>query len=83
MHLTFDSFTLGRFVSFTTDGCPDGALQISESNRPQVGAPGAGHLGVRQSTIAKPIASRYSFTSIVFQEWKRVTTSTTAWSISF
>lgn len=35
--LTFDSFTLGRFVSFTSDGCPDGALQISESNRPQVG----------------------------------------------
>ncbi|KAK9718758.1 hypothetical protein QE152_g23014 [Popillia japonica] len=37
MYLTFDSFTLGRFVSFTSDGCPDGALQISESNRPQVG----------------------------------------------
>ncbi|KAF7286391.1 hypothetical protein GWI33_005683 [Rhynchophorus ferrugineus] len=35
--VTFDSFTLGRFVSFTTDGCPDGALQITESNRPQVG----------------------------------------------
>lgn len=35
--LTFDSFTLGRFVSFTSDGCPDGALQISESDRPQVG----------------------------------------------
>ncbi|XP_022909988.1 uncharacterized protein [Onthophagus taurus] len=37
VQLTFDSFTLGRFVSFTSDGCPDGALQISESNRPQVG----------------------------------------------
>ncbi|XP_056645743.1 uncharacterized protein LOC130450988 [Diorhabda sublineata] len=37
IQLTFDSFTLGRFVSFTADGCPDGALQISESNRPQVG----------------------------------------------
>ncbi|XP_023310248.1 uncharacterized protein LOC108907793 [Anoplophora glabripennis] len=37
IQLTFDSFTLGRFVSFTSDGCPDGALQISESNRPQVG----------------------------------------------
>lgn len=35
--LTFDSFTLGRFTSFTTDGCPDGALHIQESNRPQVG----------------------------------------------
>lgn len=34
--LTFDSFTLGRFVSFTSDGCPDGALHIRESNRPQV-----------------------------------------------
>ncbi|KAG5885527.1 hypothetical protein JTB14_022016 [Gonioctena quinquepunctata] len=37
IQLTFDSFTLGRFVSFTSEGCPDGALQISESNRPQVG----------------------------------------------
>ncbi|XP_044271339.1 uncharacterized protein LOC123015593 [Tribolium madens] len=37
VQLTFDSFTLGRFVSFTSDGCPDGALQIMESNRPQVG----------------------------------------------
>ncbi|XP_030765063.1 uncharacterized protein LOC115889262 [Sitophilus oryzae] len=37
IQVTFDSFTLGRFVSFTTDGCPDGALQITESNRPQVG----------------------------------------------
>lgn len=35
--LTFDSFTLGRFVSFTSDGCPDGALQIMESDRPKVG----------------------------------------------
>lgn len=35
--LTFDSFTLGRFVSFTAEGCPDGALQILESNRPHVG----------------------------------------------
>ncbi|XP_050310643.1 uncharacterized protein LOC126746434 [Anthonomus grandis grandis] len=37
VQVTFDSFTLGRFVSFTIDGCPDGALQITESNRPQVG----------------------------------------------
>lgn len=35
--VTFDSFTVGRFVSFTQDGCPDGALQITESNRPHVG----------------------------------------------
>ena len=35
--LTFDSFTLGKFESFTTAGCPDGSLQISEMNRPDVG----------------------------------------------
>jgi hypothetical protein len=37
--LTFDSFTLGRFTSWTQAGCPDGDLQISESplERPQVG----------------------------------------------
>lgn len=35
--LTFDSFTLGKFVSFTADGCPDGSLQISEAQRPDVG----------------------------------------------
>ena len=37
LQLTFDSFTLGRFVSFTADGCPDGSLQISEADRPIVG----------------------------------------------
>ncbi|XP_066247763.1 uncharacterized protein [Euwallacea similis] len=37
IQVIFDSFTLGRFVSFINDGCPDGALQITESNRPQVG----------------------------------------------
>ncbi|XP_058797268.1 uncharacterized protein LOC131667689 [Phymastichus coffea] len=37
VQLTFDSFTLGKFVSFTAAGCPDGSLQISESNRPDVG----------------------------------------------
>lgn len=35
--LTFDSFTLGKFVSFTAEGCPDGSLQISEAQRPDVG----------------------------------------------
>ncbi|XP_033606214.1 uncharacterized protein LOC111861304, partial [Cryptotermes secundus] len=35
--LTFDSFTLGRFISFTADGCPDGSLQITEADRPVVG----------------------------------------------
>lgn len=28
---------MGRFVSFTTDGCPDGSLQIAETDRPRVG----------------------------------------------
>lgn len=39
LQLTFDSFTLGRFTSWTQAGCPDGDLQISESplERPQVG----------------------------------------------
>jgi hypothetical protein len=35
--LTFDTFTLGRFTSFTADGCPDGSLQIKEADRPVVG----------------------------------------------
>ncbi|XP_034934803.1 uncharacterized protein [Chelonus insularis] len=37
VQLTFDSFTLGKFVSFTSEGCPDGSLQISEAQRPDVG----------------------------------------------
>ncbi|XP_044012328.1 uncharacterized protein LOC122855201 isoform X2 [Aphidius gifuensis] len=37
VQLTFDSFTLGKFVSFTAKGCPDGSLQISEAQRPDVG----------------------------------------------
>ncbi|XP_046475908.1 uncharacterized protein [Neodiprion pinetum] len=37
VQLTFDSFTLGRFVSFTAEGCPDGSLQIAEAQRPDVG----------------------------------------------
>ncbi|XP_051171873.1 uncharacterized protein LOC127288453 [Leptopilina boulardi] len=37
VQLTFDSFTLGKFVSFTAEGCPDGSLQISEVKRPDVG----------------------------------------------
>ncbi|KAK6625096.1 hypothetical protein RUM43_005387 [Polyplax serrata] len=35
--LTFDSFTIGTFVSFVKDGCPDGFLEILEADRPQVG----------------------------------------------
>ncbi|KAG7198767.1 hypothetical protein KM043_001754 [Ampulex compressa] len=37
VQLTFDSFTLGKFVSFISEGCPDGSLQISEAQRPDVG----------------------------------------------
>lgn len=35
--ITLESFTLGRFVSYTIDGCPDGYLQISEASRTPVG----------------------------------------------
>ncbi|GFG32351.1 hypothetical protein Cfor_10995 [Coptotermes formosanus] len=42
--MTFDSFTLGRFLSFTADGCPDGSLQISEADRPVVGGSWCGTL---------------------------------------
>jgi hypothetical protein len=44
LQLTFDSFTLGRFISFTADGCPDGSLQISEADRPVVGGSWCGTL---------------------------------------
>ncbi|XP_011559939.3 uncharacterized protein LOC105390349 [Plutella xylostella] len=37
VQVLFDSFTLGRFTSFTEDGCPDGYMQIQEASRPQVG----------------------------------------------
>ncbi|XP_072943885.1 uncharacterized protein [Epargyreus clarus] len=37
VQILFDSFTLGRFTSFTEDGCPDGYMQIQEASRPQVG----------------------------------------------
>ncbi|XP_041977811.1 uncharacterized protein LOC121732087 [Aricia agestis] len=37
VQILFDSFTLGRFTSFTDDGCPDGYMQIQEASRPQVG----------------------------------------------
>lgn len=35
--LTFDTFTVGRFLSFTSDGCPDGYMSISEEARPATG----------------------------------------------
>uniref|UniRef100_T1I562 Uncharacterized protein n=1 Tax=Rhodnius prolixus TaxID=13249 RepID=T1I562_RHOPR len=37
IQLTFDTFTVGKFVSFTTDGCPDGHMAIQESERPLTG----------------------------------------------
>ncbi|KDR18394.1 hypothetical protein L798_07556, partial [Zootermopsis nevadensis] len=45
VQLTFDSFTLGRFLSFTAGGCPDGSLQISEADRPVVGGSWCGTSG--------------------------------------
>ena len=35
--ITLESFTLGRFMSYTLDGCPDGYLQIAEASRAPVG----------------------------------------------
>lgn len=35
--LTFDTFTVGRFLSFITDGCPDGFMTIQEEGRPATG----------------------------------------------
>ncbi|XP_039292037.1 uncharacterized protein LOC111051716 isoform X2 [Nilaparvata lugens] len=35
--LTFDTFTVGRFVSFTLEGCPDGHMSIREGGRPATG----------------------------------------------
>ncbi|CAB0016991.1 unnamed protein product [Nesidiocoris tenuis] len=37
VRLTFNTFTVGKFVSFTTDGCPDGHMSIQESERPLTG----------------------------------------------
>ncbi|XP_053674728.1 uncharacterized protein LOC128725034 [Anopheles nili] len=37
VQVTLDSFTLGRFVSYTENGCPDGYLQVSEAKRANVG----------------------------------------------
>ncbi|GLH11483.1 Cubilin [Gryllus bimaculatus] len=35
--LTFDTFTVGKFVSFTSEGCPDGHMTIREGGRPDTG----------------------------------------------
>ncbi|KFB42898.1 AGAP006444-PA-like protein [Anopheles sinensis] len=37
VQVTLDSFTLGRFTSYTENGCPDGYLQVSEAKRANVG----------------------------------------------
>ncbi|XP_037044522.1 uncharacterized protein LOC119080330 isoform X2 [Bradysia coprophila] len=37
IQITLESFTLGRFMSYTLDGCPDGYLQIAEASRAPVG----------------------------------------------
>lgn len=34
LQLTFDTFTVGKFVSFTSEGCPDGHMSIRETERP-------------------------------------------------
>ncbi|KAK7874269.1 hypothetical protein R5R35_006304 [Gryllus longicercus] len=37
VQLTFDTFTVGKFVSFTSEGCPDGHMTIREGGRPDTG----------------------------------------------
>ncbi|XP_058836455.1 uncharacterized protein LOC131693017 isoform X2 [Topomyia yanbarensis] len=37
VQVTLESFTLGRFVSYTDNGCPDGYLQVAEAARTPVG----------------------------------------------
>ncbi|XP_071872187.1 uncharacterized protein isoform X1 [Bombus fervidus] len=37
VQLTFDTFTVGRFLSFTSEGCPDGYMTIREKGRPATG----------------------------------------------
>lgn len=37
LQVTLDSFTIGRFTSYTQDGCPDGHMQIAESARTPIG----------------------------------------------
>ncbi|KZC05459.1 CUB domain-containing protein 2 [Dufourea novaeangliae] len=37
VQLTFDTFTVGRFISFTSEGCPDGYMTIREEGRPATG----------------------------------------------
>ncbi|KAJ3662082.1 hypothetical protein Zmor_006445 [Zophobas morio] len=37
VQLSFESFAVGTFESFTTEGCPDGFISIKEGNRPTSG----------------------------------------------
>ncbi|XP_073982377.1 uncharacterized protein isoform X2 [Rhodnius prolixus] len=37
VQVTLERFTLGKFTSFLTDGCPDGWLTLEEQARPSVG----------------------------------------------
>ncbi|XP_031849407.2 uncharacterized protein LOC116434797 isoform X1 [Nomia melanderi] len=37
VQLTFDTFTVGCFSSFTSEGCPDGYMTIREEGRPATG----------------------------------------------
>lgn len=37
LQVTLERFTLGKFTSFLTDGCPDGWLTLEEQARPSVG----------------------------------------------
>ncbi|XP_025195451.1 uncharacterized protein LOC112594713 [Melanaphis sacchari] len=37
IQLTFDTFTVGKFVSYTLDGCPDGYMSIREYQLPDTG----------------------------------------------
>lgn len=35
--VTFDTFTVGKFVSYIVEGCPDGYMTIREGNLPNIG----------------------------------------------
>ncbi|XP_076634895.1 uncharacterized protein LOC143348505 isoform X2 [Colletes latitarsis] len=37
VQLIFDTFTVGRFLSYTSKGCPDGFMAIREEGRPATG----------------------------------------------
>lgn len=37
LKLTFDSFTVGRFLSYTSEGCPEGYMSIREEGLPATG----------------------------------------------